>query len=154
MPTDGAMQDRYVGDIGDYVKLSILRALSPGCPLGIAWWLYPDESHNKDGRHIGYLGRPDQWRHLDPDLFDALAQMVASDRRDVRALETADVLPGAIFASEVMPVGGPIADRPRWLTRVQFNPPSKKPTWCSSILTMGLNRLATATDHPQQGKVS
>jgi hypothetical protein len=123
MPTDGAMQDRYVGDIGDYVKLSILRALSPGCRLGIAWWLYPDESHNKDGRHIGYLGRPDQWRHLDPGLFDALAQMVASDRRDVRALETADVLPGAIFASEVMPVGGPIADRPRerrqWLTRVQ-----------------------------------
>jgi hypothetical protein len=123
MPTDDAMQDRYVGDIGDYVKLSILRALSPGCRLGIAWWLFPDENHNKDGRHIGYLGRPDHWRHLDLGLFDVLAQMVASDRRDVRALETADVLPGAIFASEVMPVGGPIADRPRerrqWLTRVQ-----------------------------------
>ena len=33
------MQDRYVGDIGDYLKLGILRALSPGYRIGIAWWL-------------------------------------------------------------------------------------------------------------------
>lgn len=50
------MQDRYVGDIGDYVKLGILRALMPGERLGVAWWLYPDEAHNADGRHIGYCG--------------------------------------------------------------------------------------------------
>ena len=31
------MQNRYTGDIGDYVKLSILRALSPGYRLGVAW---------------------------------------------------------------------------------------------------------------------
>ena len=58
------MQDRYVGDIGDYLKLGILRALSPGYRIGIAWWPYPDESHNRDGRHIGYLHRPDQWRTM------------------------------------------------------------------------------------------
>ena len=45
------MQNRYVSDIGDYLKLGILRASSPGYRLGIAWWLYPDESHNRDGRH-------------------------------------------------------------------------------------------------------
>ena len=49
------MQNRYVGDIGDYLKLGILRALSPGYHLGVAWWLFPDEAHNGDGRHIGYL---------------------------------------------------------------------------------------------------
>jgi hypothetical protein len=27
------MQNRYVGDIGDYVKLAVLRALSPGYHL-------------------------------------------------------------------------------------------------------------------------
>lgn len=43
------MQNRYVGDIGDYVKLAILRALLPGRRLGVAWWLYPDERHNRDG---------------------------------------------------------------------------------------------------------
>ena len=53
------MQDRFVGDIGDCLKLSILRRLSPGYRLGIAWWLHPNESHNADGRHTGYLHRPD-----------------------------------------------------------------------------------------------
>jgi hypothetical protein len=31
------MQNRYVGDIGDYLKLSILRTLSRGYRLGVAW---------------------------------------------------------------------------------------------------------------------
>jgi hypothetical protein len=52
------VQNRYVGDIGDYLKLGILRALSPGYHLGVAWWLFPDEGHNGDGRHISYLSRP------------------------------------------------------------------------------------------------
>jgi hypothetical protein len=101
------MQNRYVGDIGDYLKLGVLRALSPGFHLGIAWWLFPDESHNRDGRHISYLNRPDQWRHFDPDLFDTLHEIVSSGRRHVHALEAAGVLPGAIFASELIPIGGP-----------------------------------------------
>src|SRR3954452_15801693 len=76
------MQNRYVGDIGDYLKLGILRALSPGYHLGVAWWLFPDEAHNRDGRHIRYLSRPDRWRHFDPDLFDTLRGIVSSGRRN------------------------------------------------------------------------
>src|SRR6476620_4333677 len=98
-----AMQNRYVGDIGDYLKLGILRALSPGYNLGVAWWLFPDESHNGDGRHISYLSRPDQWRHFDPDLFDTLGSIVSTGRRSVRELETGDILPGAMFAREFIP---------------------------------------------------
>ena len=92
------MQNRYVGDIGDYLKLGILRALSPGYRMGIAWWLYPDESHNRDGRHIGYLHRPDRWQHYDPKLFDALAQIVSTGHRDIRALEEVGLLPGTIHS--------------------------------------------------------
>ncbi len=102
------MQNRYVGDIGDYLKLGVLRALSPGHRLGVAWWLSPNESHNGDGRHIGYLSRPDQWRHFDPELFDTLRSIVLSNRRNVRELEVANVLPGAAFASELVPTGGRI----------------------------------------------
>jgi hypothetical protein len=98
------MHNRYVGDIRDYLKLGILRALSPGYRLGIAWWLLPNESHNRDGRHINYLQRPDQWRHYDPELFDALAHRVAN-RRNVRAQEAGNVVPGAIRASEMLPIG-------------------------------------------------
>jgi len=107
------MQNRYTGDIGDFVKLGILRALSPGHRLGVAWWLYPDEGHNDDGRHIGYLSQPEKWRHFDPTLFDALSEIVASGQRTVRAVETATILPGATFASETIPVGGTIAERPQ-----------------------------------------
>ena len=71
IPGEERVQNRYVGDIGDYLKLGILRALLPGHRLGVAWWLYPDENHNRDGRHVGYLQRPNRWRHFDPALFDA-----------------------------------------------------------------------------------
>ena len=118
------MQGRYVGDIGHYLKLSILRALSPGYHLGVAWWLFPDEAHNRDGRHIGYLDRPDVWRHFDPKLFDTLRGMVSSGQRSVGELEAANILPGATFASEFIPTGGgPIAQRLRarrdWLEEIR-----------------------------------
>ncbi len=117
------MQNRYGGDIGDFVKLGILRALSPGHRLGVAWWLHPDEAHNDDGRHIGYLTQPHRWRHLDPQLFDALEEIVTSGQRDVRALEVANLLPDAIFANLVIPTNGPIAQRHQsrhaWFKTVQ-----------------------------------
>jgi len=117
------MQNRYVGDIGDYLKLGILRMLSRGHRLGMAWWLFPDEHHNQDGRHVGYLASPGQWRRFDPDLFDTLQKIVFSGERNVRALETANILPEAIFSNEVIPVGGPIADRRKqrgqWFQRVK-----------------------------------
>jgi hypothetical protein len=116
------MQNRYVGDVGDYLKLGILRALSPGHRLGVAWWLYPDGS-NRDGRHIEYLHQPVRWRQFDPPLFDALAETVASGQRDVRALESAHILPGTVFASEMIPSFGPIAGRQQsrqeWFARVR-----------------------------------
>jgi hypothetical protein len=117
------MQNRYVGDIGDYLKMDILRALSSGYHLGVAWWLYPDEHHNRDGRHIGYLNRPDQWRHFDPLLFDALAEIVAAYQRDIRALEAVNILPGTIFASEVVPTDAPVTQRRQsrqdWFARIK-----------------------------------
>lgn len=100
------MQDRYSGDIGDYVKLAILRALAPGQTLGIGWWLYPDETHNGDGRHIGYLDQPQTWRGFDPACFDHLKTVVASGERRVAALEDEGLLPGAVYFREPVPTGG------------------------------------------------
>ena len=118
----GFMQDRYVGDIGDYVKLAILRAIMPESRLGVAWWRYPNESHNSDGRHTGYLGQPGLWRSLDPDLFDQLKDIVTLGDRRVEALQRADMLPGAIHFDEPISVlGAPVqraAARDRWFSRV------------------------------------
>lgn len=90
------MQNRYAADIGDYIKLALLRHISPGRRLGIAWYLYPDEGHNGDGKHTRYLLDPDRWRSLDPALFDALS-VVAIGKRSVDALHTS----GAIEAAAV-----------------------------------------------------
>jgi hypothetical protein len=116
------MQDRYSGDIGDYVKLAILRALAPGQRLGVGWWLYPDESHNGDGRHIGYLDQPQTWRAFDPPAFDHLKAVVASGERQVAALEHDALLPGAVYFREPVPTGGASgarrSARVAWLARL------------------------------------
>lgn len=91
------MQDRYAGDIGDFVKLGLLRALSPGRQLGVAWYRYPDESHNGDGRHITYLDQPQRYEHLDPVLFSHL-QNITRDARSINSL--LPVLEGAISSDE------------------------------------------------------
>lgn len=116
------MQDRYSGDVGDYVKLAILRALAPGRRLGVGWWLYPNESHNDDGRHIGYLDQPETWRAFDPPAFDHLKAVVASGERRVSALEHDDLLRGALYFREPVPTGGAISARrtarTAWLNRL------------------------------------
>ena len=64
------MQDRYAGDIGDFMKLGLIRALVAGDPprrLGVNWYLCADESHNADGKHIGYL---DPIGNLRTDVMD------------------------------------------------------------------------------------
>lgn len=105
------MQNRYTGDIGDYVKLAIVRALMPGRRLGVGWWLYPDESHNRDGRHTGYLGQAEAWRALDPQAFEHLQAIVAAGQRQVAALQNDELLPGAIYFREPVPTGGATSER-------------------------------------------
>lgn len=117
------MQDRYVGDIGDYLKLAILRALSPGRRLGVAWWLHPDGGAVGDGRHTGYLDAGLDWRPHDPPLFDFLREVVGSGNRAIAALQDDRILPGAVFASERIPILVPpasrITARAAWFERVK-----------------------------------
>lgn len=94
------MQDRYVGDIGDYAKYSLLRTICSGQVLGIAWYLFPDEVHNADGKHTSYLLEPDKWRHRDPVVFDALREIVDNNRRSVASIQTSGLFERALFASE------------------------------------------------------
>jgi len=79
------MQDRYAGDVGDFVKLGLLRAISPGRRLGVAWYRFPDEGHNGDGRHIGYLDQRLDYEALDLKLFYHLKDVVSRER-SIRSL--------------------------------------------------------------------
>jgi len=95
------MQNRYVGDIGDYVKVAILRQLAAGKRLGVAWWLVPDEGHNNDGGHREYSRRPTEWRHFDPEPFDELSRINQQRERTVAALELH--IPNAVCVRTYVP---------------------------------------------------
>lgn len=96
------MQDRYAGDIGDFSKLGLLRALAgtgahtQPWTLGMLWWRVPDERHNADGRHVQYLDSPSKaWadlRECDDELAVGLRRVVQGERT-VRALQELAVLP-------------------------------------------------------------
>ena len=52
------MQDRYAGDLGDFLTFGLLRWLVPSSGplrLGVVWYRTLDEAHNADGKHIAYL---------------------------------------------------------------------------------------------------
>lgn len=136
------MQNRYVADIGDYVKLAILRSLIPGRSLGVAWWLFPEEPHSTDGGHREYLSRPDEWRNFDEGLFDALLSIGKKKKRCVCDLENAAILPNTEFASEPVPCKTePFALRPEkraiWLGRIK-----KKLQHCNLIFLDPDNGIA------------
>ena len=86
------MQNRYTGDIGDFSKLGLLRALrAEGLSIGLNWYLTPDESHNSDGRHVGYLEK-DAFRACDEELWLELKAIVGSGCRKSRHLESEHIL--------------------------------------------------------------
>lgn len=88
------MQNRYVGDVGDFAKFALLRAIAEHTRLRMAviWYLFSDEDHNSDGRHVSYLKDPSLAR-LDPDLHAALGKIVSNNRRNVRAIARSRILP-------------------------------------------------------------
>ena len=95
------MQDRYTGDIGDYGKLGLLRAIAAGgLTVGVNWYLTPDESHNCDGRHTDYL-RSEDYRSCDEKLWLELKQIVDTKNRFVRALQKKQILDGTFFPDKL-----------------------------------------------------
>jgi hypothetical protein len=90
------MQNRYVGDVGDFGKFALLRAITKGSidifRLGVVWCRFPDESHNGDGGHLGYLDRAD-FLSLEPNLHAALRELVKGSRRTLASIEAAGILP-------------------------------------------------------------
>jgi len=86
------MQDRYVGDVGDFVKYGLIRALNDaGLSVGLAWYRVPDESHNDDGRHVSYL-KNSLFRQCDHDLHDTMKRIVDTENRRVEAVEQSRIL--------------------------------------------------------------
>lgn len=112
------LQNRYVGDVGDFGKYGLLRALclpdsdgGASLRLGIIWYLTDDETHNSDGRHIGYLESTPKnqlaFRTCDPDLYDKLGEIVECGDRNVSAICRQRILPeGTVYFDRILDLKG------------------------------------------------
>jgi len=110
------MQSRHVGGIGDFGKFALLRHLMSGRQLAVCFCLSgADGEVRARTRHFDYLGQPDKFRHLAPDLFDKLAEFAASRATSpdpLFALRASGVLPDAIFVRHKVPRQTSL--RPAW----------------------------------------
>ncbi|MEE8168751.1 MAG: hypothetical protein V3T58_07770 [Candidatus Hydrothermarchaeales archaeon] len=127
------MQNRYVGDVGDFGKYGLLRALclpakrdlGSELSLGVVWYLVPNESHNADGKHTRYLEdtykKKEFFRRCDPELYDKLKTIVQRDERDITKIREYEVLPKkSVFYEELLtfddkPLQERIDFRRRWV---------------------------------------
>ncbi len=120
------MQDRYAGDLGDYLKFGLLRWLAPPTAafprLGVIWYRTADEAHNADGKHIAYLNpghrSAARLKQLDPDLYVRLASIVNSGQRTTAALATSSVLgAGTCFFGDLLDFTDLPVGRAGWAAR-------------------------------------
>ena len=110
------MQDRYTGDVGDFGKYGLLRALSlpeithtggPSLSLGVVWYRNNKKSDNDDGKHVSYLdsNKRKKYRKCDPELYDCLSIIVSDPTsRKISEIENSKILgSNTCFFSENCP---------------------------------------------------
>lgn len=96
------MQNRYAADVGDFGKFGILRILEKhGLKVGVNWYLAEDETHNQDGKHIGYLHNK-LYDECDDDLRDILSKVIESGCRSVYNLEASELLNTGVYYNKIL----------------------------------------------------
>jgi len=106
------VQDKYVGDVGDFGKYGLLNEIckksNGSVRLGINWfYVTREEKQRGAGRYIGYLNdeKKDSKKYADcfRDLYDKLNGIV-DGRRSIKEIENGLILPKeTIFYSKPLP---------------------------------------------------
>lgn len=110
------MKDQYFGDINDYKKYGLLRAINKASNLQqlVAWMLTPNDDKT-DGKFIEYLSEPSKWERYDKPLYEELVRLVNGGRK-VSLIESSDILGGCQFFSKVVP--DPATNRQEWFANL------------------------------------
>ena len=114
------MQNKYVGDVGDFGKFQLFRYLfereeSPFCGKALAqiWFMHDGKGeHNGDGCYTDYFER---MGGTDAYLEHSLMQLLMEEKREVTELERLKLLRNARFFYD--PVPRNLEDRYLWLNR-------------------------------------
>ena len=111
------MQDRFVGDIGDFGKYGLLNCLQPyeikdeeSINIGINWYLVHPKANEKEinmghGKFIEYLEGNEKnynkFRICSEKLYTKLQNLIRDDARRVKEVEKRGILsPEVIFFNE------------------------------------------------------
>jgi hypothetical protein len=100
------MQEAWVGNVGDFGKFALLRHLVDGRRLAICWYLTKEKRRGRQhDKHFYYLKRPGDFRHLAPEVFDALKKIVDDGQSASRltALETSGLVAAMQFHGTDVP---------------------------------------------------
>ena len=93
------MKNQYFGDINDYRKYGLIRALTGhGTLSSMICWMLTEDDDRPDGGKLDYLLKPNPWRGFDEELFDTIREaVVAEGERCVRIAKEKDIIPGADY---------------------------------------------------------
>jgi hypothetical protein len=100
------MKNQYVGDINDYRKYGLLRAILDATNLRLlVGWMLTSNDRSADGKRTDYLNDPNRWAHYDPPLFDGLKTLLSNaSKRSVTLIERSGLLPAVTYHSDVVPI--------------------------------------------------
>ena len=93
------MKNQYFGDINDYRKYGLIRALTGyGKLSSMICWMLTEEDGRPDGGKVDYLHDQGKWKAYDPELFAALHEsVVVEDRRSIHVASEKGIIPGADY---------------------------------------------------------
>lgn len=100
------MQDRYAGDIGDYGKIGLLRAIQhTGLSIGVNWYKTEptQQEYHQDGsfkQDDGKYRIPVNLAVCDPELARVLLTISEKETRSIGDIQNANLIPNAVYYDE------------------------------------------------------
>ena len=98
------MKHQYFGDVSDYKKYSVLRAVSNNGQLKtlLCWLLTPNDLRT-DGGNSTYLRKPEEWRNFESDIFDFIHEtLVVNETKDLNLVEQKSIVPNTTYFWEIL----------------------------------------------------
>jgi len=98
------MKNQYFGDINDYLKYGLLRALSKNGAVSTAMcWMLTEDDGKNEGKFTDYLRYPDKRSGIDPELFDKLRTAVlCREQRNVALCQELNIIPNATYFERLL----------------------------------------------------
>ena len=98
------VKNQYVGDVNDFYKYGLLRALAKDDERIGVFWMLTENDDGRDGNQVAYLENLSHGIHQDPELFQMMKELRAqSGPNRVDLIEAAQVIPGASYcASKIL----------------------------------------------------